>query len=836
MIAWLKLRRQRLSPEQEMLLNRMVLGLFACGINYGFGYDPRIVGAFFSYLTINAALYLMQRWSVFRSRYRRLAAIVMDSAMGFAVLYFDPEGMAFCYPFFLWMVLGNGFRFGLRWLFTAAVLASLSFGMVVYMTDYWADKLILGTSLAAGLFIIPAYCSTLIRRLSLAKEQAEIASQAKSYFLASVSHELRTPLNAIIGYGNYLKQQAMPKTQYDMINASVLAGEHLLHLIDQLIQVARSDSTAARINNAIFKITDLFTEIRDIMMVRTEEKAISLQIQAAPLSDKDVDGPLDIIRNILLNLVGNAVKFTDSGGVAIRGGVDSDDRGSHIWFTVSDTGIGIAKESLERIFQPFQQADETVMNRFGGTGLGLAICRQLVDQVGGQITVESTLGKGSCFRVEIPVTVMSDEQGLDMIREDRPVKILLLGQFDREFLTDAQLVSNFTIKHIACSGSATLSRALETITLDEYEVALVDQNLADQIEPESNIWASFAEAEIAPVLVARSKAFDMDEITLRAAFASVLPASPNFDEMRSAIRIGCSFAKHPKFETDSEFDGKVQITELAAKRCTVLVADDNRTNRNVLSAILGAAGHEVIMVTDGDEALTALEQGGIDILLLDINMPRLNGIEACSMWRQIEGGRSHIPIIGVTADATTETEQACLNAGMDMRITKPVDAKKLLAVIDEYVDVPEAAGIADVSDPHEVIVPLKKGGNTNRPPAINLDQINYLRSIGDDRFVTEMIMGFMEDVRDTSSKIQQAVTGHDVQLFRFCAHAYKSSANNIGAQTLADICGKYEKITEGDFDQNVTRYMDRIAKELTRIEEELSLYASSDLGSISLTG
>ncbi len=817
----LPFNRASMSPEKEMLLNRLCLGFAAGAANYFYEYDARIFSAFLVYLSANAALFIMQRASIWRDEERRFAGIIMDATMGMVVMLCDPAGMSFTYPFFLWMILGNGFRFGVKWLFVAAILGALAFGTVVYKTEYWSNNLILGYSLAVGLFVIPAYCSTLIRKISLAKEQAEIASKAKSYFLTSVSHELRTPLNAILGYGNHLQQMNLPKNQRDMIDASVLAGEHLLHLIDQLIQVAKTDNGAASVTMSAFKTTDMLAEIRDIMAVRAEEKGLYLQIQAETLSDRTIKGPVDFIRNILLNLAGNAVKFTEAGSISICGGLNDAGTRPVLWLTVTDTGIGIADNVHEMIFQPFQQADDTVMNRFGGTGLGLAICKQLVEQVGGKISVDSKIGMGSTFRVDIPVDFVANEDDIKSANDDQVIKIVSLGQFDPDLLANAQSAGNFSVRHITCNSIADIETAMDSIALADFQVAMIDQRLASLIGGDSSLWRRFALAEVAPVLVANHSEIDLEDIALRAAFATVIPASPNFDELRSAIRIGCSFAKQTKFTHMNE----QPIPVVYAPR-SVLVADDNRTNRNVLAAILETAGHTVTMVTDGDEALDALEKGGFDVLLLDVNMPRLNGIDACRMWRQIEGGRSHLPILGVTADATTENEQNCLNAGMDIRITKPVDAKKLLAVIDEYCGgcAPQSTEIS--IDPFNVVVPLSQ--SRLDPSAVDATQMAYLLSIGGEGFVNDMIGSFYEDIAETDINIERAIETHDVVQFRFCAHAYKSSANNIGALVLAALCSKYEKVTEADFADHAEAYHDKIKNEIKRVKLALAKQPSAE--------
>lgn len=802
--------RGNLSPEQEILRNRLVMGSVSGLGCYFFAFDALIFSAFFAYLSFNAALYAMQRYDMWKQEERWLAAIILDVMMAFAVMLREPEHLSVFYPIILWMILGNGFRYGIKWLFIAAVLSTVTFGIVVASTAYWQQNFWLGVALTIALIAIPAYCSTLIRKISHAKEQAELASKAKSYFLASVSHELRTPLNAIIGYGNHLRQSDMPRGQKEMVEASVLAGEHLLHLIEQLIEVAKTGTGTTQVKRSAFRPIDLLTEIRDIMAVRVEEKGLTFHLQAEPLSDRLVDGPIGVVRNMLLNLVGNASKFTEAGSITINSGLFARDGKNFIWFTVADTGIGICESAKDRIFQPFQQADDTVMNRFGGTGLGLSICRQLAEQVDGNISVDSQIGQGSKFRIEIPVTILDEQAEVTDAAPSDIVRILSFGELKPELLANAQSQENFYVRHISCANRVELFNALAGVDLTKFNVALISESLASHISPDDDLWTIFAQAEIAPVLVSEHAAVELEDLTLRAAFASVVPASPNFAELRSAIRIGCSFARQMRIAPIEE---QAPARNYTPRR--ILVADDNRTNRNVLAAILESAGHEVSMVTDGDEALEALEKGGVDILLLDVNMPRLNGIDACSMWRQIEGGRQHLPIIGVTADATAETEQKCLNAGMDLRITKPVDAALLLATIEKHTGGADNPAVSDdmrQADPLNIVVPIT-GATSTTEQAIDQRQIDYLLSIGSQPFLDTMIEGFIEDVEQTIKALHQSVNDGDVSEFRFCAHAFKSSGNNMGAASLARLCARLEKVTEADFQAHKSRYLQKIETE-----------------------
>lgn len=811
------------SHEREILFNRLVMSGITMPVIAIFAYNSIILLAFAGYLAANTALYLMLRADIGRREWRWTAGILLDVTMNIATTLEAPAVMSIFYPILLWMILGNGFRFGVKFLAISSVVSTLGFGSIVLVTDYWADKQALGYSLALALLVIPAYCSKLIRKLSKAKEDAEAASNAKSYFLASVSHELRTPLNAIIGYGNHLQQQELPKGQRDMIDASVLAGEHLLHLIEQLIQVAKADSGSVVIEVKEMRPTTILTEIRNIMANRAEDKGLDLHLHAAPFSDRLISAPAETIRNILLNLVGNAIKFTENGTILVSSRIVENDTQTLLELRVSDTGIGIAEDAMEKVFQPFQQADDTVLSRFGGTGLGLAICRQLCDQLGGSIRVESELGQGSCFIVQLPVTPIEEQSDPTDVSSDPVVKLIAIGDFDNELLARAQSAGNYFVRTLPCSEPGSLLASLAQIDLPSFDVAIIDQNLAGKISSEMGIWKLFGEHKVAPVLVSNDQSLDIDEIGIRASFASVIPAAPNFDELRSAIRIGCSFA-HPLQKPESSEPKAVQVYSPK----TVLVTDDNRTNRHLLSAILEAAGHHATLVCDGDEMLEILEKQIFDVVLLDVNMPRLNGIDACRMWRQIEGGRNHLPIIGVTADATSETEEKCLAAGMDMRITKPVKAKLLLDLIERYcgdksIELPIPGPL---DDPLGKVVSIASNTELSGIDAVDLEQIKYLKSIGDASFLDDMIDGFISDVSESLEALRSSVLARNPSEFRFAAHAIKSCSNNVGAALLSAMCAKLEAISEPELIDLGTQHLQKVERELERVLAELAPHRS----------
>lgn len=803
------------TAEQEMLINRLIIGIIAISAS-GIGQaNPGITQALMLYLAWTAVLFILQRGDIFGAKARWFLGIVLDIWISSVAMLLTPELMPWISLLMLWMILSNGFHYGVRFLIAASFLSAFAFGFTIASSAYWAQNAMLGWALTASLIIIPGYCASLIQKLSLAKEQAELASRAKSYFLASVSHELRTPLNAILGYGNHLKHMNLTKKQYDMVEASVMAGDHLLKLIEQLIQVAKAETSTVITKDSIFRPTNLLIEIHDIMNIRAQDKGLTLKLHAAALADERVEGPEDVVRNILINLMGNAIKFTDAGCISLQCAIIRRLDQEYLSVTIGDTGIGIAEEALERIFKPFQQADESVMNRFGGTGLGLAICKQLAEQAGGEITVTSRLGIGSAFRLTIPVKVAARQIGTQDV-PPQTMRILSLGRLQPELLASAQSGGDYSVRHIDCTSIFELQVAINTHNIQQYDIALIDQNLAAQIELDDPIWDQLAAAQVAPIMVGSTGIFDIDDIALRAAFASVVSPSPNFQEIRSALRIGRSFTRQPDFAPPDE----PHLT-LPLDPYHILVADDNRTNRNVLTAILEAAGHRVTMVADGDEAIETLQKGGINILLLDVNMPRLNGIDTAVMWRRMEADGAHLPIIGVTADATAETEANCIAAGMDMRMTKPVDAKLLLNIVAQYgARMPASQSAADPLEPVRLAPPPPPSAAVPLP-TLDQAQIDYLLSIGGGAFFTDMADSFREDIDETIVAMRAALADQDARQFRFCAHAFKSSSSNIGAKSLTAIASQLENIADSDFHAKGSRFLSKIETEIIQIHQAL---------------
>ena len=814
--------------EHEMIKNRIILIILAGTACAVLGAPLQLIIAFGIYFVVSVAIAVAYYIHRQPSNLRRLAGLALDfGAIAFGFQVGGESSHAF-YPLMLWVTLGNGFRFGVPWLFLASAMAAVSFGWAIYSVDFWRQNPSLSTGLLIGLVMIPAYCSTLITKISRAKEEAEAANKAKSLFLASISHELRTPLNAIIGYGTHLLDQKMPEKQHQMVATSVSAGRHLLHLINQLLSFAHSESLDELPEPKSFALVDVMAEVRDIMQLEADEKNLQIVLQAEPGSDQIISGQLDYIRNVLINLTSNAVKFTESGTVTLRCGAVSKNGRNELWLSVTDTGPGIAPEAQRKIFEVFQQADDSIMNEFGGTGLGLAICQKLASQMDGDISVHSEIGHGSTFTLSFPTETVTAEHQSPM---ENAVRILSLTREAHAPVIRDDESQLITVDHIQCPQSDDIETILDQRNLASYDIALLDENIASDYDDDAPLWAAFRDAKLAPVLLTAGKEKTLKDLQLRAAFATILPQGADFQAVRSAVQIGCSLVG-PRTQEDSETLETVLPAETSSVR--VLIADDNRTNQMVLETILANAGHEVTAVSDGDIALEALENEDFDIVFLDVNMPNMGGIECCKLWRQIEGPRMHIPIIGLTADSTENTEKQCLDAGMDLRLIKPIEAKELIDIIAAQTTKstePSKSGIS--SDPMGVVSNIDGQNRQPETPAVDPAQLDYLLSIGDEAFVQSIIDAYLEDADDILTAFRKSVDEESVDDFRFHAHAFKSGASNIGANRLVETCAMLEVITEKDFSDRRAEHLEMIERQISDIRACLETMDRSSQDTIS---
>ncbi|KAB0267080.1 response regulator [Microvirga brassicacearum] len=819
--------RRRPDSEHEMTINRFVLSgvvLAYLSIASALGSadaavmlrETAIYFAAYDLLSLLLFCHILYRPGV--SVTRRLLAIVLDLGLFSYGVAVGGESTAALYPIYLWVILGNGFRFGVKYLFAASFVAVIGFGSVIVVSEFWRTHLALSAGLLAGLVVLPLYVSRLIAKLSEAQRQAEAASRAKSLFIASVSHELRTPLNAIIGLGNLLGKTKLDSDQGNMARTITTAGQSLLGLINSILDFSRVESGVRRAVMAEFDVYASLENVRRMLAVQVGEKKLRLSLHITPRTPRFLKGDLHALEGPLVNLVGNAVKFTQEGYVTIA--ADAIERqGGEITLRVeiSDTGIGISPEAQTRIFESFTQADETIVDRFGGTGLGLATSKQLVERAGGTIGVESAPGAGSTFWFEID---FSASEKAAAPADPVNVSYVLLS---RDPVVQRQLASGRSLAVAETPQETMALLSQPRAAASRPVVLLLDAAMvtADAVEDFANRFAQKdGRDKLAIVLIGATDEDDLPHPSLRSLCVSRLsrPLEPQAVVRTLAIAESGFFAS-PSPASDHVPD--------RGKPLSVLVADDNRTNQMVLSKILGLANHTVALVDDGEAALDALEEGSFDIVLMDVNMPVLNGIDATKLYRFAALGQKTVPIVALTADASPDTQRRCSEAGMVACISKPVDAEELLTAISAIVAGDQSG---EPAPPSRAVPAAVRTEPLLAMPARNarfapVDQrtLDRLEQLGDKQFVQELAQLFADDAGKTIEDIGSAVANGDARAFQDSVHALRSSAANIGALEIFKMCLAWRDASPRDLAVNGEEYLVLVRDEFDRVCESLGV-------------
>jgi two-component system sensor histidine kinase RpfC len=762
---WITGLRARLAAredsEHEMSLNRLAFVVLMTGYllispvpRQGLALSVMALG-----LVVLIGIFAHILYSPAPNPTRRLVAAFADlSTISFQIHLGSDTGAVF-YPLLLWTVMGNGFRFGVRWLAIAGLVAFCCFLAVVLATPFWRAYPPLSAGLLAALLIIPAYSATLIRKLEAARQQAEVANAAKTMFLATVSHELRTPLNAIMGAQSALLDTKLDHDQREMSGIARQGAQILLGAIEELLDFSRIEAGAMQPNPVDFALPDLLVEVMGLFRVAAAEKNIRLTLHIAAGCPPGLRGERRYLRDILQNLIGNAVKFTRQGGVLVAVRTAAGE-GENCILTVEviDTGIGIAPASINRVFDSFSQADNTILDEFGGTGLGLSICRKLAAALSGTVEVTSALGQGSTFTFAAPFAVLPRAAGTGpsdtavvLAGEVGPVRARLAVVAPEQSARLLQDASGGP--HIHVVGGMAVSES--SGSGNEVVILVAD---ADICAGHDTRWYCLTRIRTD---------FTRENWT---------------DAMTLARRI---------LDFSAERTGEVIPFRPARRRLRVLLAEDNVLNQRVITRMLERAGHQVSIARDGDAALDLMESATPDVVLMDVNMPILNGLEATRLYRAASLDLPHLPIYGLTADATDRMHQGCLAAGMDACLTKPVDQHRLLTMLEELGAASAAPAAPEPAPESEPATP--------QPELLDDSRLQGLMDLGGTDFTRQMVRLFDQQAEIARHEMQEACRHDDLFRFRDVAHSLLSSAANVGADRVGAEAGRLQTVAARDF-------------------------------------
>jgi len=520
----------------------------------------------------------------------------------------------------------------------------------------------------------------------VAREAALAASLAKSEFLSSMSHEIRTPMNAILGMADLLAESQLTIEQHRFVSVMVSNGNALLSLINGILDLARIESGRFTLAETEFDLEDLVEHIAETLSVRAHEKGLELTTRIPPDVPRSVVGDSLRLRQVLINLVGNAIKFTEQGEVAIVVEHATDDAGQ-LSFSVRDTGIGIAHEQIEAVFQSFTQVDSSATRKYGGTGLGLAIATRLVEMMGGRLAVTSELGKGSVFHFTIPLV---EAEKPNFTRDNVPrldgVRILVVDDNETNRFILKELVASLGGSAVeACDGEQAIAEAARARARGKpYEIVLLDYRMPAmdglQVAQHLRLQASDAPPVI---LMLSSEDLRRSRETILSAIDVYLIKPVRRTELIQAMVTALN-GKPVQIEVvRSVAAANASVGEVSPLR--ILLAEDSPDNRNLISAYLRNHPYTLDAAENGQVALTKFMRGSYDLVLMDVNMPVMDGFTAVRKIRQWEHQQGHAltPIAALTASATEEDIRRSAEAGCTIHVSKPIKKARLLDAIRE---------------------------------------------------------------------------------------------------------------------------------------------------------